>query len=259
MISIKDLCVAYHGEKRSVEALRGVSLDVRRGEVVSVVGESGSGKSTLLLALLRLLPYGTSISGQVFLDDKNALGLSTEEFRKLRWRKISLVPQGSMNALTPVITIGSQIAEPMEVHLGLNKADAKRKAASLLEEVELPANFSSRYPHQLSGGQRQRAAIAMALACNPNYLLADEPTTALDVIVQAEITKLLLRLVIERDMGLLLVTHDLPLASGLSDRIAVMHDGTIVEQGEPLELIESPRHHHTKVLIAALKKLEVGP
>ena len=257
MISIKGLRVTYHGERRSVEALRGVSLDVRRGEVVSVVGESGSGKSTLLLALLRLLPYGTSVSGQVFLDDKDVLELSDEEFRKLRWCKIALVPQGSMNALTPVMTIGSQIAEPMEVHLDLDKVEAKRVAASLLEEVELPVHFSSRYPHQLSGGQRQRAAIAMALACNPNYLLADEPTTALDVIVQAEIVKLLLRLVRERNMGLLLVTHDLPLASGLSDRIAVMHDGAIVEEGESLELIESPRHRHTKALITALKKLEV--
>lgn len=259
MISINDLRVLYCGERRSVEALRGVNLDVRRGEVVSVVGESGSGKSTLLLALLRLLPSGTIVSGRISIEDENALALSEEEIRKLRWRKIALVPQGSMNALTPVITIGSQIAEPMEVHLGLDKVEAKRMAASLLEEVELPAHFSSRYPHQLSGGQRQRAAIAMALACNPSYLLADEPTTALDVIVQAEIVKLMLHLVRERNMGLLLVTHDLPLASGLSGRIAVMHDGAIVEEKGSLELLENPQHHHTKALIAALKKLEVEP
>ncbi|MBN1332166.1 MAG: ABC transporter ATP-binding protein [Synergistales bacterium] len=258
MIEIRDLNVIYRSNSRRVHAVRNANLTIEKGRITALVGESGSGKSTLLMAVTKLLPPGVRMDGSVFFENRDLLSMTDSELASYRWKKIALILQGSMNSLTPVIRIGSQIEEVLAFHLSMNGSFLKQRTGELLNEAGLDPKFSMRFPHELSGGQKQRAAIAMALACDPPFLLADEPTTALDVITQSEIIGMLQRVVRSRNMGMLLVTHDIALASSLGDEIAVMKDGQIVEKGDPTRIITSPEHDHTRELISALQKIEGG-
>ena len=250
MLDVRALHIAYPGQ--SSEAVRGVSFSLEKGSLTGLVGESGSGKTTIVSAILGLLPAGTRVSGRIEVCGEDLLTLSEEALRRRRWKEVALVPQGAQNSFTPVKTIGSHIEEVLRVHCALAGAAAKTRVSALLEQVELVASIARRYPHELSGGQKQRAAIALALACDPALLLADEPTTALDVITQAGVLKLLMRLKTERDLTVLLVTHDLPLAASVCDELLVMKDGELVERGAPRKLIHSPEQPYTRRLVEAM-------
>lgn len=258
MIKIAHLYVSYRSFPEDVEAVLDSSLTIEKGTISALVGESGSGKSTLLMAILSLLPSGTMVRGKIIYQGKDILKCSEDELRKIRWKKIALIPQGAMNSLTPVISVGNQISEILSFHEGITGPEAKKRTADLLERSGLEPSVANRYPHELSGGQKQRVAIAMALTCDPDFLLADEPTTALDVITQGEIVSALADIVKNTGMGMLLVTHDLPLATSVADNISVMKDGRIVEQGSTGEILQQPRHFHTKDLISALRDIEGG-
>lgn len=239
----------------TLHAVRGVSFKVDESERLGVVGESGCGKSTMALAILGLLPSNASIGGEVLIDGKDILAGGEATIRPSRWRDIAMVFQGSMNALNPVRTVGAQIVEPMELHSTASGAGARARADELLELVGIPAGSSSRYPHELSGGMRQRACLAMALACEPRVLLADEPTTALDVIVQAQILELLSELSAHRRLALVLITHDLPIVAHLCQRVAVMYAGEIVELASVDALSSHPRHPYTRMLFNTVPDL----
>lgn len=252
MLEIKDLNVYYDKKSEASPAVKDFSASVQKSSFCGLIGESGSGKSTVMTSIMGLLPNGAAASGSILYNGEELLGLSEEALRPLRQREIALVPQGAMNSFTPVFTIGRHIEEVLGCHLGIHGAEAAQKCAELLEEVELPKDIARRYPHELSGGQKQRAAIAIALSCAPKLLLADEPTTALDVITQDSVMKLLQRLRAERDVTVLLVTHDMPLAASVCDRLFVMKDGELIESGTPLELINDPKAAHTKALIDSM-------
>ena len=249
MLDIRNLSIRYNSMGRATDAVNGVSLHVHKGTFTGLVGESGSGKSTIMMAVLGLLPPKTEITGELIYNGSDILSMSDSEIRNLRWKEISLVPQGAQNSFTPVMKIKRHIEEVLRVHSGKFGEEAEKDVVRLLEDVGLDAGIKERYPHELSGGQKQRAAIALALACSPALLLADEPTTALDVIVQAEILDLLAGLRKSRDLSIILVTHDLPLAAVVCDRLVVMKDGIIAESGTPHELVNDPQHPHTKDLI----------
>ena len=250
MLNVEELRVRYAGQ--SHEAVSGVSFDVPQGAFVGLVGESGSGKTSVVMAALGLLPAGGVATGAIIFAGQNLLALDEESLRRLRWKKIALVPQGAQNSFTPVKTIGAHIEEVLRVHLRLRGGAAKARVAELLTEAELDAAVARRYPHELSGGHKQRAAIALALACEPSLLLADEPTTALDVITQAGILGLLRRLQREKRLTVLLVTHDLPMAASVCSRLFVMKDGRLVERGAPEDLLTAPRHPYTRRLVRAI-------
>jgi oligopeptide/dipeptide ABC transporter ATP-binding protein len=229
-----------------------VSLSLSPGERFGLVGESGCGKTTTILALMGLLPSSATLSGSVMLGGEDLLRDGEVSMRPHRWKDIAMVFQGAMNALNPVQTVGSQLVEPMEFHGLASGNDAKARARALLEMVGIAPERADRYPHEFSGGMRQRAAIAMALACEPKVLLADEPTTALDVMVQAQILDLLTQLSSELDLTLVFVTHDLPVIAELCDRAAVMYAGEIVEEGPIDALYHEPLHPYTRLLFGAI-------
>jgi peptide/nickel transport system ATP-binding protein len=239
----------------TLHAVRGVSFELGAGERFGLVGESGCGKTTTILALMGLLPPNASVAGRVLLDGIDILAGGEQTMRPHRWKDIAMVFQGAMNAFNPVRRIGDQIAEPMELHEIAEGAAARRQVAELLERVGIPAARAARYPHEFSGGMRQRAAIAMALACKPKILLADEPTTALDVMVQAQILELLVALTDDLGLTLVLVTHDLPVVAEVCERAAVMYAGEIAESGPTDALYHSPRHPYTRLLFAATPDL----
>jgi ABC-type dipeptide/oligopeptide/nickel transport system ATPase component len=256
MLEVEDLKVGFVlANHRELRAVSGISFTVERGERFALVGESGCGKSTTVLALMGLLPPNAWVSGRLAIDGHDLLTSHERRMRSLRWTHIAMVPQGAMNALNPVQRVGRQIAEPILLHGVAGKRRAAERAAELLELVGIPARFTQRYPHELSGGMRQRATIAMALACSPKVLLADEPTTALDVIVQAQILELLESLCQELQLALVLVTHDLGAVAQLCTRAAVMYEGKFVEVGEVEELYHSPSHPYTARLFAATPSL----
>ena len=250
-----DLPNSADGGQGQVHAAAGVSFALDEGERFGLVGESGCGKTTTVLALMGLLPPTASLAGQVRVNGRNILAGGEDSVRAHRWTDIAMVFQGAMNALNPVKKVGWQIAEPMAFHGVARGAAARRRAGELLELVGIPAAAGERYPHEFSGGMRQRAAIAMALACQPKILLADEPTTALDVMVQAQILDLLTRLSSELGLALVLVTHDLPVVAQVCDRAAVMYAGEIVELGPMDTLYHSPQHPYTRMLFAATPDL----
>lgn len=252
MLDIRNLSVRYNSMGRTTDAVRGVSLHIEKGTFTGLVGESGSGKSTIMMAALGLLPPRTEITGELIYKGSDILRMSDRELRNLRWKEIALVPQGAQNSFTPVMKIKSHIEEVLNVHSNKFGEDAENEVIRLLGEVGLDTEIKERYPHELSGGQKQRAAIALALACSPALLLADEPTTALDVIVQAEILELLSRLRKSKDLSIIIVTHDLPLAAIVCDRLIVMKDGSIAETGSPYEIVNAPVHPHTKELVKAM-------
>jgi peptide/nickel transport system ATP-binding protein len=260
VIRVEDLNVWFDlpggGE---LHAVQGVSFDLREGERLGLVGESGCGKTTTILAMMGLLPSTASVSGKVVLDGEDILERGEESISPHRWNDIAMVFQGAMNAFNPVKTIGDQIAEPMALHAGVSGKAAQLRVRELLELVGIAGDRADRYPHEFSGGMRQRAAIAMALACSPKVLLADEPTTALDVMVQAQILELLVSLstTLGEELGLtvILVTHDLPVVAQVCDRAAVMYAGEIVETGAMSAIYHEPRHPYTRMLFAATPDL----
>ena len=252
MVVLRDLSVTFTGARKPVQAVSGVSLQVQRGEVVALIGESGSGKSVTLRTLLRLHPERrTRIGGEVRVDGQDLLALSGRQLADYRGKVTSMIFQEPLLALDPVYTVGAQIVESISRHEDVTAAEAQRRALALFERVRIPspARRLQAYPHEMSGGMRQRAMIALALACRPQLLLADEPTTALDATVQIQILLLLREL--QRDLGLsvIFVTHDIGAAVEVADRIAVMYAGRIVEEGTARDLIRNPRHPYTIALL----------
>jgi len=256
LLQVEDLHVWFQlAGGRELHAVQGVSFALEKGERFGLVGESGCGKTTTILAVMGLLPPNASVAGRVLLDGEDLLAKGESTVSPHRWVDIAMVFQGAMNAFNPVQRIGDQIAEPMELYGIAEAQNARRRVAELLERVGIPADRASRYPHEFSGGMRQRAAIAMALACNPKVLLADEPTTALDVMVQAQILELLVALANDFGLALVLVTHDLPIVAQVCGRAAVMYAGEIIEAGPMDALYHDPRHPYTRLLFAATPDL----
>ncbi|GHF33753.1 peptide/nickel transport system ATP-binding protein [Amycolatopsis bartoniae] len=253
LLELKNLGVTYRTDGGDVEAVRGVNLSLEPGDTLGVAGESGSGKSTVAMSVLRLLPKSARVSGEILLDGEDVATMRWGRLRAVRWAGASIVFQGAMHALNPVRRVGAQIAEPIRLHAEKTpgEAEVKARVAELLEQVDLPASRAGAYPHELSGGQKQRVMIAMALACRPRLIIADEPTTALDVIVQAQVLDLVSRLVAEQRLGLVMISHDLSVLAATCARIAVMYQGELVEQGPGRELMAAPKHEHTRALAAA--------
>ncbi|MFK4545836.1 peptide/nickel transport system ATP-binding protein [Streptomyces tendae] len=248
LLEVRDLKVTYPG---GAAAVRGVDLALEAGEKLGVAGESGCGKSTLALALLRLLPPGARVGGEVLLDGEDVLTMKWGRVRAVRWAGASIVFQGAMHSLNAVHRIGDQIAEPILLHRRATPAGARKRTGELLEQVGLPASRASAYPHELSGGQRQRVMIAMALACDPRLIVADEPTTALDVMIQAQILRLIEGLVGEQDVGLIMISHDLAVLADTCDRLAVMYAGRVVEEGPARQVYDDARHPYGRALSEA--------
>lgn len=260
LLDVRELTVTFtHRDRADVHAVDGVSFQVSRGETVGLVGESGSGKSVTSLGIMGLLPRrGVRVSGEVLFDGNDLLSLSADQIRDIRGRDIAMVFQDPMSSLNPVVPIGVQVTEVLERHQGMKGAAAERAAAELLDRVGIPdPNRRLReYPHQLSGGMRQRAMISMALACQPRLLIADEPTTALDVTIQAQILELLRELVRDTGAALILITHDLGVVAGLCDNVHVMYSGRIVESAQRRDLFAEPRHPYTGGLLASVPRLD---
>lgn len=255
LLTISDLTIAFTGDSGTHEVTDHLSLTLDEGEVVCLVGESGCGKSVTAMSLLGLLgPGGSVTEGSICYEDRDLLTLSEKELDQIRGKEISMIFQDPMSSLNPTFTIGYQIMEGLRIHLGLKKREAWVRAVELLARVGMkePELVMKSYPHTLSGGMRQRAIIAMALACNPKLLIADEPTTALDVSVQAQIMELLKRLQKESRMAVLLITHDMGVVSHMADRVLVMYAGQIVEEAEAEELFRHPSHPYTRALLAAI-------
>ena len=255
LAEVSDLRVRFVSREATVHAVNGVSFEVRPGEVLCILGESGSGKSVTLRALMRLLPpRRTLVEGMVRVGGRDVLAMPPRALRELRGGLVAMIFQEPMTALDPVYTVGQQISETLRRHTGCDRRAARRRALELLELVRIPspARRLDAYPHELSGGLRQRAMIAMALSCNPRLLLADEPTTALDATVQAQVLILLRRLQRELGMGMILVTHDLGVAAEIADRIAVMYAGRLVESGPVAEILSAPAHPYTAGLLASI-------
>ncbi|WP_307865622.1 ABC transporter ATP-binding protein [Streptomyces montanisoli] len=255
LLRVEDLTVTYGEGPDAVPAVRGVDLTLDAGATLGLAGESGCGKSTLALALLRLLPRAATLTGRVLLDGEDVLTMRWGRLRAVRWAGASVVFQGAMHALNAVHRIGDQVAEPLLVHGGATAAAARHRAADLLEQVGLPAARTSAYPHELSGGQRQRVMIAMALACEPHLIVADEPTTALDVMIQAQILRLIEGLVAERGISLLMISHDLAVLADTCDRLAVMYAGRIVEEGPARAVYDAAAHPYGRALSEAFPRV----
>jgi oligopeptide/dipeptide ABC transporter ATP-binding protein len=260
LLSVNDLQVEFVGRGRTVRAVRRLSYDIGPGETIGLVGESGSGKSVSALSLLGLLPkrVGRVAGGTAIFGGKDLLTMPEDQLRKIRGAQIAMIFQDPLSSLNPVLTIGRQITEAIETHKGVSNKEAKRRAVELLELVGIPSPAAriNDYPHQFSGGMRQRAMIAMALSCEPSLLIADEPTTALDVTIQAQILDLLRRLRTELGMAVLIITHDLGVVAGFADRLAVMYAGRLVELGPTETLLADPAHPYTVGLLRSLPRLD---
>jgi len=245
LLEVDDLHVTYRSTRGSIPAVRGVSLRLDPGETLGLAGESGSGKSTMAMALLRLVPPGTKVTGSVMLAGEDVLAMKPGRLRAVRWAEAAVVFQGAQHVLNPVRRVAHQIQEAIDVHRGDNKV------VDLLEQVGIPRWRRDAYPHELSGGQKQRVMIAMALACDPQLLIADEPTTALDVMVQAQVLQLLADLQRDRGLAMIFITHDLSVLSTVADRLAVMYAGRLVETGPAKQMLRGAKHPYTKALAAA--------
>ena len=260
VLEVEDIRTRFHTRDGTVHAVNGISFDVSEGELLGVVGESGSGKSVTMLSMLKLLPMPPAeiVSGRARLDGEDLIGLDLGELRRVRGARVGFIFQDPMTSLNPVLTVGYQLTEPLRVHLGMGRREARRRAVELLERVGIPAAASrlGDFPHQFSGGMRQRVMIAIALACNPQVLIADEPTTALDVTIQAQILDLVKRLRRESGMAIIWITHDLGVMAGLADRVMVMYGGLVVERASVARLYKNPRHPYTRGLLATLPRLD---
>jgi peptide/nickel transport system ATP-binding protein len=257
MLEVSNLAVHLQTQRGPADAIRDVSFDLRRGDTLGLVGESGCGKSMTAMALMGLLPESATVSGSIRLDGQELVGQPDAVMRQLRGNRIGMIFQEPMTALNPVHTIGDQVAEPLRLHRGLTRAAARTRSISLLERVGIPnaAGRVDAYPHQFSGGQRQRITIAMALACEPDLLIADEPTTALDVTIQGQILDLIHDLVQERSMALLLISHDLGVIAQNVQRMIVMYGGSVVESGPTTQVFSDMAHPYTRGLFGARPRL----
>lgn len=261
ILEVKDLELSFHTFAGEVKAIRGVNFDLEKGETLAIVGESGSGKSVTTKAIMRLLPENNTEykKGQILFDGKDILKLSEKEMQKIRGKDISMIFQDPMTSLNPTMTIGKQIMEPILKHQNVSKDEAKKKAIELLHLVGMPKPELriKQYPHQFSGGQRQRIVIAIALACNPHILIADEPTTALDVTIQAQILDLMKSLQKKINTSIIFITHDLGVVANVADRVAVMYGGKIVEIGTVDEIFYNPQHPYTWGLLSSMPSLDI--
>lgn len=261
LLKIEDLKTHFFTHEGTVKAVDGVSLQINRGETLGIVGESGCGKSVTALSIMRLIadPPGKIVGGKILLEGQNLLDLDEKQMRDIRGKKISMIFQEPMTSLDPVFTIGHEIIETLQIHQNLDKKEARHQTIDVLTTVGIPdANKRvDSYPHELSGGMRQRAMIAMALACNPALLIADEPTTALDVTIQAQILRLINELKSKFDTSVLLITHDLGVIAEMSEHVAVMYAGHIIEYADVHTLFESPLHPYTKGLYRSIPRLDV--
>ena len=262
LLEVRNLKTQFFTQDGVVHAVNGISYHVDTGETVAIVGESGSGKSVGVMSLIRLIPQppGKIVDGEVIFDGQDLLKLKEDELRDIRGNRIAMIFQDPMTSLNPVLTIGRQITEALELHLHMNKEQARKRAVELLEMVGIPGAESrlDDYPHQFSGGMRQRVMIAMGLSCDPQLLIADEPTTALDVTIQAQIVDLTRRLQDELGMAIIWITHDLGVVAGMADRVLVMYSGFIVEEGNVNDLYARPRHPYTLGLLRSIPRLDLG-
>ena len=262
ILRVNDLKTWFDTESGVVRAVDGVSFEVEAGRTLGIVGESGCGKSMTAYSILGLVPQppGRIAGGEVFFEDRNLLKLSPRQIRAIRGNDIAMIFQEPMTSLNPVFTVGEQIAEAVRLHRGADRKDAWRRAVELLDlvDIPLPEERADSYPHELSGGMRQRAMIAMAISCDPKLLIADEPTTALDVTIQAQILDVLRRLQEERGMGLMLITHDLGIVAEMAHEVLVMYAGQVVERADVKTLFGSPRHPYTRGLLASVPTMSSG-
>lgn len=260
ILEVNDLRTRFHIAEGTVYAVNGVSFNLNYAETVAVVGESGCGKSVTMMSILGLIPIppGEIVSGEALYHNRDLLKLSEAELGQIRGMEIAMVFQDPMTALNPVLSVGRQLGEPLRVHLGMNKQDIHQRSIELLEQVGIPDPIQRlrEYPHQFSGGQRQRLMIAMSLACSPSILIADEPTTALDVTIQAQIIELVQDIRQQLNMAVIWITHDLGVVAGLADRVLVMYAGFIVEEAKVDHLFEYPQHPYTQALLAALPRVD---
>jgi len=260
LLQVRDLKTHFFTDDGTVKAVNGVSFDLEEGELLGLVGESGCGKTATALSILRLItdPPGRIVGGEILFEGKDLLKLREREMRRVRGNRIAMIFQEPMTSLNPVLTIGRQLTEPLELHMGMDHPFARRRSAELLEMVGIPdpAGRLQDYPHQLSGGMRQRVMIAMALACNPKLLLADEPTTALDVTVQAQILELITGLAREMGTAVILITHNLGIVARYAQRVNVMYAGKLVETGPARTIYENPRHPYTLALLHSVPRLD---
>jgi peptide/nickel transport system ATP-binding protein len=260
ILEIQDLVVEYHTDSAIVHAVNGVNLTVKKGETIGLVGETGAGKTTIARAILRILqtPPATLCGGKIVFDNKDLLSFSEHEMRKVRGDKIAMIFQDPMTALNPIETIGYQISEAIGLHNKISKVEAERRACDMLEMVGIPMGRFAEYPHQFSGGMKQRVVIAMALACNPELLLADEPTTALDVTIQAQVLEMMQSLKDKLGTSCILITHDLGIVAEICDSVAVIYAGEIVEYGTAEHIFDYPTHPYTLGLFNSIPKLDAN-
>ena len=259
LLSINDLTTQYITDNNIIHAVNGISLELSRGGSIGLVGESGAGKTTTAYSIMGLLPKltGKIIKGSILFEGKDLTRLSEEEMRDIRGSKISMIFQDPMTSLNPIITVGDQIAEVLEIHGTSNKNEAQKKAGDMLEMVGIPRGRMNEYPHQFSGGMKQRVIIAIALACNPELLIADEPTTALDVTIQAQVLKMIKELKNELDTSLILISHNLGVVAQVCENVAIMYAGRIVEFGALRDVFSKPLHPYTEGLLNSIPRIEV--
>ncbi len=259
-MDVKNLVVRFYTQEGTVYAVNGVNFYIEEGETLGIVGESGSGKSVSSLAIMGLIPSppGKIESGEVIFEGRDLLKLKSEQMRLIRGKEIAMIFQDPMTSLNPVLTIGTQITESLKLHEGMNNSQSRKRAADLLDMVGIPDAYRrlDDYPHQFSGGMRQRVMIAMGLSCNPKLLIADEPTTALDVTIQAQIIELVKQLKDEFNMAMIWITHDLGVVAGIADRIQVMYGGRIMESGTAMSVFGETRHPYTVGLLGSLPRLD---
>jgi oligopeptide transport system ATP-binding protein len=260
VLEVRGLKTQFFTQDGVVKAVNGISYELNEGETLGIVGESGCGKSVSVMSLMKLIPIppGRIVGGEALFEGRNLMEIDDDEMRSVRGNKIAMIFQDPMTSLNPVLTIGKQVSEALELHLGMSKSEARQRTIKLLEMVGIPsaADRIDDYPHQFSGGMRQRVMIAMGLSCNPQILIADEPTTALDVTIQAQIVELVKKLRDDIGMAIIWITHDLGVVAGLADRVAVMYAGFIVEEATVKDLYADPRHPYTLGLLHSLPRLD---
>ena len=259
LLDIKNLSTSFFTEAGEVKAVRGVTLKIKKGETLGIVGESGCGKSVTALSVMRLVPQpGRVIKGEIVYKGQNLLSLSEKDTRAVRGKEIAIIFQEPLTSLNPVFTIGNQIEEAIRIHQDVGKKEASARAIEMLKSIgiSVPEERFKDYPHQLSGGMRQRAMIAMALSCNPSLLIADEPTTALDVTIQAQILELIAGIQKKKKMAIMFITHDLGVVAEIADNVAIMYSGKIVEYGSAVSLLDDPLHPYTVSLLESIPSME---